>query len=200
MESYKAVSHRIPALLWESLQDLCFKQDRQFVQDVSRIIGVPVDDIRKRVLGVRGTKTAVLVEEGPYWAKKQCCGMVHEDVFWKRCGFVSEANGFCWTHQDPAPLRYDDPSFATLPTLSPYRLEGAVVWVRKDGTVYTETGDVLKDWTIDISNGRANYRICMESARTESVDESPGEEAEAEAEEAEADAEDESQESENEDE
>ena len=50
-------------------------------------------------------------------------------------------------------MKYDNPFFTEMARRHPWRFEGAVVWVDADGTVLTESGNLLKDVRIDITNG-----------------------------------------------
>ena len=152
---------RIPALLWEALEEACFEKDKEFLREVSRILGVPAPLLKRQILGVSGMPTTVLVEEGPWWQGSQCAAMDSKGSLWTRCGFPAEADGQCWNHRRPV-RRYDDPVFTTLPVYKPARLEGKSVWVDEKGLVYDEIGEILKEWRIDVTNGCAYHGICMD--------------------------------------
>ena len=157
---------RIPALLWEALEAACFEKDKEFVREVSRLLGVPALEMKRRILGVSGMPTMVLTEEGPWWQGSQCAAMDLTGSLWTRCGFPAEADGQCWNHRRHV-RRYDDPMFATLPVYKPARLEGKPVWVDKHGTVYDTFGNILKGWLIDVTNGCAYHGICMGAGSSE---------------------------------
>jgi hypothetical protein len=159
-------TRRIPAALLESLQEVCYRQDVQFLQEVSRVIGVPVADLKKRIIGINtGFPTTVLVEEGPWWEGTQCVAMEKNGSLWARCGSYADSGNQCWTHRRPMRL-YNDPWFASLPEYKPARIEGRAVWVDKDGLVYNEFGEILKDWLVDLTNGSAYYGLCMDTEYT----------------------------------
>jgi len=148
-------TQRIPACLWESLQEICYRQDIRFLADVSKIIGIPAIELKKRILGVRGIPTAVSVERGPWWAETQCPVMEKEPGnMWRRCGSYCESSGHCWTHRhfrvSSTIRRYDDPYFATLPKRWPVRLDDEILWATADGELLSGAGLVIKGITIDL--------------------------------------------------
>lgn len=162
--SLTTVHQRIPAALWESLQMICYKQDVKFIEDVSHILGVPAADIKKQILGTRGTTAAVITESGPWWQTVQCPLM--EKVgssstgMWFRCGAVCEPNGTCWKHRSftraSAKLRhYTDPFFSEIARRKPVHLDGTVYWVGTNGDVYDEKGTLKKELHIEIVGGTA---------------------------------------------
>lgn len=161
----ESIIQRIPAALWESLQEVCARHDQQFLQEVSRFLGVPVSELKRRVLGTRGVATTVVVQESPWWYGTCCAAMEKKGIFWMRCGAAAEADGQCWAHRRNT-TRYDDHDISSLPTYTSVRIEGQTMWVDKEGRAYNQFGNILKDWLIDISNGHAYYGICMDSGNT----------------------------------
>ena len=154
-------TRRIPAALLESLQEVCYRQDVQFLREVSKLIGVPVAELKQRILGKNtGFPTTMLVEEGPWWEGTQCIAMEQKGSLWFRCSSYAESGSQCWMHRRPM-MTYNDPMFTTLPQYTPARIEGRVVWVDKDGLVYNEFGEILKGWLIDLTNGHAYHGLCM---------------------------------------
>lgn len=154
MSEYKTCPTRVPAVLWESLQTICWAQDNAFLRDASRILGVPELEIRRRILGTRGVVTAVVTECGP-WFLGDCCPIMLAcpGQLWRRCSEPAEVNGFCATHKKGKGLRYDDPFFNSLPHRSPFRYEGALVYVGPDGSVLSQSGNIVKDLRIDLESG-----------------------------------------------
>lgn len=157
-------TQRIPAALWSSLQEICYRQDQIFLQDVSRLIGVPAIDIKRRVLGVRGVPTRVEITpetSGPWWTATQCPLMEQTPGnMWRRCGMYCEANGTCWEHRvyrlSPLLRHYDDPYFKTLRKRRPVRYKDRIYWVDSSNTVLDDKGVVVDDMTIDL-NTRTVY-------------------------------------------
>jgi hypothetical protein len=147
---------RLPAALWESLQEICWRQDNKFVEDAARIIGVPASEIKRRVLGTRGVVSAVVSCGGTWYDGAQCPIMIPgAGEMWHRCAEPAEFNGFCGVHKKGRGMKYDNPYFTSLPRRRPMRFEGEVVWVGDDGSILTSSGNILKDVRIDKSNGVA---------------------------------------------
>lgn len=157
MESLTKEVRRCPAELWDTLQDVCYRNDAQFLQDVSRVIDIPLLDLKRAVFGVRGKDTTVLVEHGPWWEGVQCSVMERSGSLWNRCGGYSESNGHCYAHRhahySDSIRPYDDTYFTLLRKVRPVNLEGAIVWVDNEGAVRDRHGRVLKEYLIDISKG-----------------------------------------------
>lgn len=151
--------HKLPALLWESLQSVCYTHDHQFLRDVARITGLPERDLKHKLLGRCGMSTAIVVEKGPWWLGSACAAMERQTGgLWQRCGAYREADGFCHTHRKRGHgvRRFDDPYFASLRRRTPFDLEGEIVWVGDDGSVLTGTGLLRDDVRIDLNTGIAS--------------------------------------------
>ena len=139
------VPQRVPALLWDSLQEMCWRHDTKFLSDVAKIIKIPVGDIKKQILGSRGVYTVIPFEHGPWWMNTQCPAMeLVGGTMWRRCGGLCEQGDSCWTHRDGRHRRHDDPYFATLPKRRPMRYEGVVYWVDVSGGVMNGFGTVMQ--------------------------------------------------------
>ncbi len=142
----------IPALLWDSLQNICYQLDAKFVTDVAKLIKVPAAELKRRVLGTRGMKTAVTVADGPWWLGQQCPLMELRSNLWKRCGALCDASGFCMKHsgfkQGSAGLRHkDDPHFAAVSRRIPVRADDNILWACvKTGAVYNGLGARLPEY------------------------------------------------------
>jgi hypothetical protein len=161
MESIQLTSTptRLPAALWESLQEICWRHDNKFLDDASRILGISASEIKRKVLGVRGVVSAVITTDSSWYEGTQCPIMMPTaGEMWRRCVEPAEYNGFCWAHKKGRGMRHDCSYFHSLPKRHPWRFEGELVWVRDDGNVMRESGEELKDVRIDITNG-----ICYDS-------------------------------------
>ena len=147
---------RIPASLWASLTDVCYQQDMKFLQDVSRILGIPSSDIRRRILGARGEETMVLVEKESWWETTNCTLLVcGKGGMWRRCSNLAETNTYCWDHRkftnaSNTIRRHDDPHFREIAKRYPIRIGGEIVWVCEKGTVLKANGE-LDTMRIDLS-------------------------------------------------
>jgi len=133
---------RLPVQLWDSLQETCYRHDNKFIQDISRIIGIPAKDIKRKVFGTRGVLTTVVVEEGPWWVGLQCAVMTQVGYMWRRCGVQCESHGSCWEHRGLALVgrRFNDVNFKDMPLLTAFNYDGSIYWVAKDGTAYDSCG------------------------------------------------------------
>jgi hypothetical protein len=170
----KTLKQFAPLGLWESLKDVCYAHDVKFVEDAARIIGVPAQELKRRIFGVRGAPTVVLAACEPWWAATACPIMIcGAGDMWRRCGGVCEAHGTCWEHRNShgAP-RYDDADVAELPRRVPRRYDGVVVWVDADGSGMLANGTILKDVRFDLVNGIAHTTATAKRyvATTESAD------------------------------
>jgi hypothetical protein len=145
MTSIVEEPQRIPANLWASLKDICYQQDLKFLQDVSRLIGVDANEIKRRVLGLR-EQTIVLVEKDPWWMHTQCILLECVNGLWRRCSRMGESNSYCWEHRNFTTCsgqlrRFDDPYFATIVKRWPIRFMDEIVWVCDEGTVLKSNGE-----------------------------------------------------------
>lgn len=156
---------RLPAGLWDSLQEVCYRHDVKFLHDISRLIGIPTGDLKKRILGVRGIQTVVAKEtEGPWWETAQCPLLILDDGgMWRRCIRRCEAHGTCWKHRNysrdtDSLKKVSSVDLSKLETRWPMELESELVWVSEDGRrVYTDSGELKKGVRIDRLNGVAFY-------------------------------------------
>ena len=166
MDAPRIENQRIPLGLWDSLQEVCAQNDRRFIKDVARIIGVDASDIRKRVFGVRGIQTTVAVEDGPWWSAAQCPVMTKQvGCMWQRCTANCSPSGFCWDHRTFRPSDFlklhTDSFFQSLDKRHPYMYNDEVVWVsEKDGSVMLH-GEFLEGLVIDTKTG-----MCVEELKT----------------------------------
>ena len=139
----------IPAGLWDGLQEICFRHDQRFVQDVARILGVPVIDIKRKVLGTRGVPTIIPEAEGPWWIGGCCPIMERSGYLWKRCMAPMEGHGACWGHIEGG-VRFDDEQFAGIDKRVPFRYLGEVYWVGDNGSVLNSYGMLVSAFTVDL--------------------------------------------------
>lgn len=152
----------IPAGLWDSLQEICFRKDQQFIQDVSRILGIPAGELKRKILGTRGVPTVIPEATGPWWLSTACPIMEQTGYLWRRCMCPIESNGACWAHREGG-VRFDDAQFVDMPKRVPFRYQGEIYWVAEDGTVLNSIGMRCEEFTVDlktrtvvISNARSS--------------------------------------------
>jgi len=140
----------IPAGLWDGLQTICFRHDQKFVQDVSRILGIPAIDIKRKVLGTRGVPTIIPESEGPWWIGGCCPIMERTGYLWKRCMAPIEGHGACWGHLEGG-IRFDDEQFSCAEKRVPFRYLGEVYWVSEEkGSVLNSYGMLVETFTVDL--------------------------------------------------
>ena len=162
---------RVPAGLWDSLQEICWRQDVRFMEDAARILGVPAVEIKRRLLGTRGVLCGVVSTDGAAYDGTQCPIMVlHPGERWARCSEAAEVNGFCWLHRKGKGQRFDSCFFEGFEKRHPFRFEGEIVWAAADGSVLTGGGKILKDVCIDITNGVAHDRRPPPPTKTKEVE------------------------------
>jgi hypothetical protein len=147
-------TQRLPSLLWESLQEVCYRQDHKFICDVSRILGVPAAELKRKILGTRGVLTTVLVESGPWWTGMQCKIVERNASLWKRCDSYCESGDTCAHHAGMRNgwniRRIDDPYFADMKSRFPVRIEGVVYWADEAGTLLDSNGLLVDSMTFDL--------------------------------------------------
>ena len=147
----------LPADLLESFATLCYRSDQKFISDVSKILGIPSDEIRRKVLEPH-KRTLVRTTSNPWWLGLQCPIMIHGpgDV-WYRCDAACECHGTCHEHRGTHAhkYRYDASLFKDLPERRAAKLGKQPVWVDKSGKVYSMSGEELKNISINLSNGLA---------------------------------------------
>jgi hypothetical protein len=145
---------RLPRSLWQDLEETVIQQDRQFLTEVARTLGLPVPEVLRRCLGSGAPQPVPIlwtnpVEVGgppevcPWW---EC----HGEGLWRRCPRLRLSSTLpCQIHErcTPCPLaRLDsDPVIRALPVVQPVRWEGSLYWInpadpdippfREDGTV-----------------------------------------------------------------
>jgi tellurite resistance-related uncharacterized protein len=149
----------MPVGLLDHIQTICARQDQQFITDVAQILGLPVADMRRKILGVLGTPTLVCTESNPWWVETQCPVMVlsRHTSMWSRCGNMCEAHGTCNRHRVKKTPVYTDPRFAEMETRTPFRLDGELYWVAEDGSVLDATGVRQMDFYVNLKSRTVSY-------------------------------------------
>jgi hypothetical protein len=144
------IQTRIPAFLWEALQQTFYEQDVAFLKTLAPHIQVPLPELKRTLFGARGQLTTLQVGSTDAWWETQLCPMRCRDDkgIWRQCGAYREAAGFCRKHRNfweaSAILKHkDDPWFQNVCRRVPWRYDGEVVWVSPTGDVYGEDGDLV---------------------------------------------------------
>lgn len=142
MTTYETL--RIPRGLWADLEETVIQQDRQFLSEVARALGLPVQEVLRRCLGTAGAPQQVPVlwtqPDGedpvscPWWER-------HGDGLWRPCPRVRLAATLpCHIHERsvPCPLTRlaSDPLIRSLAAVAPASLpDGELVWYDPTGTI-----------------------------------------------------------------
>ena len=148
---------RIPRGLWNDLEETVIQQDRLFLTEVARSLGLPLQEVLRRCLGTGAPQPCPVLwmplntqepDACPWW---ECHGSL-----WRRCPRVRLSPTLpCAIHErcTPCPLARldDDPVIRALPWRIPVRVGNRCLWVdptgqaptlREDG--YPETEGVVR--------------------------------------------------------
>lgn len=148
---------RLPNLVHEHLSDIVRRNDTRFIEHVTRILGIPAREIRKRVFGTMGVITPVLCQTRPWWTEGQCViSECHNESLWMRCGAMAVENGVCFRHlRSPDLVRYDSPLLQTLPRRRPVEYDGEIYWASEAGDMVSSSGQVVPmtmNWKAGVLN------------------------------------------------
>lgn len=140
---------RLPRGLWADLEATVIQQDRQFLTEVARTLGLPVAEVLRRCLGTGAPQSVpILVGDAespgrcPWWQQ-------YGDGLWRRCCRSRLSPTLpCAAHERsvPCPLtRLDsDPVIRALPRLQPARFGDRLLWYDPANVAptYNEDGTV----------------------------------------------------------
>ena len=147
---------RIPRGLWTDIEETVIQQDRQFLTEVARSLGLPVPEVLRRCLGT-GAPHAILTgsadtEICPWWN-------LSVDGLWQPCGRLRlTPTSPCQLHQIPGSAALGS-SLSHLPTLQPVKYNGEIYWIGDD-VVYRENGRVESDIQFKFIDHQGQ-RICI---------------------------------------
>lgn len=136
-----SVSLRIPRGLWDDLETSVIKQDRQFLTEVARSLGLPVQDVLRKCLVGRPTcvPTLWLNHEDP----ERCPWYSARGSLWFRCERKRlSPNLPCCIHERPGQhnLLGTDPVILNAVRRVPVKHEDTLYWVGPDGSALYEDG------------------------------------------------------------
>lgn len=156
-----SVSLRIPRGLWNDLETSVIKQDKQFLIEVARSLGLPIKDVLSKCLVGRPTcvPTLWLNHDDP----EGCPWYSARGSLWFRCERKRlSPNLPCCIHERPsqANLLGTDQIIQTAVRCLPVRREGVLYWVRPDGTAVHEDGSP-KEGGIFIMSSHKGRRIAI---------------------------------------
>ena len=146
------ICQRVPAGLWDNLQDLASRSDDAFLRDVARIADIPFLSLRK-LFPTRGITTKLAVDGNVPWWHDQQCSMVEKQSsgVWIRCSSPMFEGPCCIQHKTKkigeSLKMYTDSYLSALPTRVPVRVDGRVLWVDDCGVLYTLENTVVEGYT-----------------------------------------------------
>jgi hypothetical protein len=140
---------RIPKGLWDDLEASVIQQDRQFLTEVAKTLGLPVQDVLKKCLGPTTTNVPVL------WMHRSdagdaCPWWTRFGTLWKPCqrSRLSPTQPCC-IHERPTSqhMLQKDERLQSLSSRIPVKRKGILYWVDPDGIAppLHEDGSVEKD-------------------------------------------------------
>ena len=131
---------RIPKGLWADLEETVIQQDRQFLTEVARSLGLPVPEVLRRCLGTGATTPIPVLwisspdqeETCPWWSSTP------NGALWRPCHRPRMAPTLpCCRHDGVSHSglhRLASDSFiAALPKRWPIRFRSVIVWADPDG-------------------------------------------------------------------
>jgi hypothetical protein len=155
---------RLPRGLWQDLEETVIHQDRAFLSDVARSLGLPVQEVLRRCLGTGAQQpvpvlwapsSSTTLPTCPWW---EC----HGEGLWRRCPRLRLSPTLpCNIHErcTPCPLaRLDsDPVIRDLPWSHPITWNNRVYWIdptNSDTFAYREDGSIETDFRFRYVNFR----------------------------------------------
>jgi len=139
---------RVPKGLWTDLETTVIQQDRAFLTEVARDLGLPVADVLRRCLGT-GAPHQIAVLSGSPSEDPGCCPWWSRtsDGCWMPCKRLrlTPTSG-CQVHLHTKTNEQErlgsDIHLAALPVLQPFRCEGEIFWHLPGFPVYREDGSI----------------------------------------------------------
>jgi hypothetical protein len=144
---------RIPRGLWKDLEETVIQQDRIFLMEVARSLGLSTQEVLRKCLGTGAPQSLPVLWTAHPDAEPDACPWweCHGEGLWRPCPRFRIAPALpCHIHERsvPCPLTRlaTDPYLANLPERLPVRWKGQLFWMdptgkatllREDGTEET---------------------------------------------------------------
>lgn len=136
---------RIPRGLWADLEQTVIQQDRQFLTEVARTLGLPVAEVLRKCLGTSGASTAIACLVGE--ETESMCPFYFRSLdsyLWSPCTRIrTSATTPCALHifaiPSPILIHRDAPAFKCLPVVTAVTFNEKVYWV-----LFDKAGDKTK--------------------------------------------------------
>lgn len=131
---------RIPKGLWADLEQTVIQQDRQFLSEVARSLGLPVQEVLRRCLG-SGTATPIPVLWIPHphedsEDESKCPWWTATGALWRPCQRLRLAPTLPCIHHECASKEgrlASDPFILGLPKRWPVRFRDQLLWADPEG-------------------------------------------------------------------
>jgi hypothetical protein len=145
--SITPITLRIPRGLWKDLEETVIQQDRQFLTEVARSLGLPVKDTLRLCLGT-GAPQVIPVLWGSTKEEEQCPWWeLYGEGLWRPCPRLRLTSTHpCQKHAAAAAVATSrlstDPFIQALPLYHPVRHDGVIYWINRaePAVAYTEDG------------------------------------------------------------
>ena len=126
---------RIPRGLWKDLEETVIQQDRQFLSEVARSLGLPVAEVLRKCLGSSGTPQPVLwTSSAEEDEETQCPAWTLHGYLWKPCTrFRLSPTKCCHLHEPIPPTARLASEIKDLPVRTPVRHEDTLYWMGSPG-------------------------------------------------------------------
>ncbi len=177
MASITSQTLRIPKGMWDDLEQSVIQQDRLFLTEVARSLGLPVQEVIRKCLGTSGASTVVpVLWMPPESDDAECCPWweCHGEGLWRRCPRARLSPTMpCYMHErfTPCPLTrlQSDPYIKALPWRIPWRRDGTLYWIDPDRKTYPlhEDGRIESNYLCRVIDHRGTQTVLWYPLATE---------------------------------
>jgi hypothetical protein len=131
---------RIPRGLWTDLEETVIQQDRQFLTEVARSLGLSVPEVLRKCLGTGAPQTVQVLtadcDQCPWWSR--------EGNLWRPCPRQRlTPTSACQMHGTTTETQQlgSSPLLASIPTATPVQYNGEIYWLHEsEQIVFNEAG------------------------------------------------------------
>lgn len=162
-------SLRLPRGLLRDLEDTVIQQDRLFLAEVARTLGLPTQEVIRRCLGTGAPQPTPVLWAPHDSDDHECCPWweMHGDGLWRRCPRMRLCPTLpCQIHErsTPCPLTRlnSDPHIRNLPRYEPVSWNDEIYWMDPTGehATFREDGSVDRTGTFRYITHEGE-RICV---------------------------------------
>lgn len=131
---------RVPRGLWNDLEQSIIKQDRQFLSEVARSLGLPLHEVLRKI-GPTASTIPVLWQQNDV-DPMRCPWYTLRGSLWTRCSRYRLVPTLpCCVHERPGSHYKLMSGLKELERARPVRRGGQLFWVRQDGSALDEAGE-----------------------------------------------------------